>query len=337
LVDKELLDILRLKEGRLYHREGTTLEFKEQFNFAGLAEYFRDFVAFSNNRGGFLVFGVTDSPRTLKGLSAKAVESFEKIDPEEISQLLGENFSSEIKWEAATIRKDGRCFAGFKVFEAVIKPVIATKDAGRDQAIRNGDIYYRYGGRTQRIMFGELQAIINDRIESNNRAWIEHVQQIGASGPHKSMVVSTEDQMLQKQSGPMMIDRSLAKKLQFIKEGTFDEKKGATALKLVGDVVPVDAIEVEKTIEENVFYKYPYSATETLERVKSEVPGAKQQVVWKLIAENNLKGDPRYSKFNFRNRAQEEKYQATGKVPTATPVIYNENAVNFLVNLLKSS
>ncbi len=43
-----------------------------------------------------------------------------------------------------------------------------------------------------------------------------------------------------------MIDNCLAKQLQFIKEGKFVEKDGAKTLKLVGEVVPVDAVEVEK-------------------------------------------------------------------------------------------
>ncbi len=41
-----------LEDGRLFHRESQSLEFKEQFNFAGLADYCRDFAAFANNRGG---------------------------------------------------------------------------------------------------------------------------------------------------------------------------------------------------------------------------------------------------------------------------------------------
>ena len=132
-----------------------------------------------------------------------------------------------------------------------------------------------------------------------------------------------------------MIDQDLAKQLQFIKEGKFVEKDGAKTLKLVGEVVPVNAVEVEKTVEENVFGKYPLSATEVWKKVKSQVPGAKQQEVWSLISEEGLRGDERYSKYNFRNRAQEEKFQESGKVPRGTPVIYSEDAVTLLVNILK--
>lgn len=60
-------ELLRLRDERLYHREGQELEFKERFKLAGLAEYFQDFAAFANNQGGYLIFGIKDSPRIIPG------------------------------------------------------------------------------------------------------------------------------------------------------------------------------------------------------------------------------------------------------------------------------
>lgn len=75
-------ELLRTKDGGgLHHREGQELEFKEHFNLAGLAYYFRDFAAFANNKGGFIIYGVTDAPRILKGLSESSLQQFDKIDP----------------------------------------------------------------------------------------------------------------------------------------------------------------------------------------------------------------------------------------------------------------
>ncbi|MFT7593075.1 MAG: putative HTH transcriptional regulator [Paracoccaceae bacterium] len=82
---KEIISFLAVKGPHLFHRESQTLEFKEQFNFAGLADYLRDFAAFANNRGGYLIFGVADSPRVASGLSNRALEQFSKLDPEAIS------------------------------------------------------------------------------------------------------------------------------------------------------------------------------------------------------------------------------------------------------------
>ena len=50
-------ELLRLKsDGYLYHRESQALEFKEQFSLSALADYFRDFAAFANNKGGGILF-----------------------------------------------------------------------------------------------------------------------------------------------------------------------------------------------------------------------------------------------------------------------------------------
>lgn len=48
--------------------EGLTIEYKETFNFGSLAKYFKTMMAFANNRGGIIIFGITNSPRTIKGL-----------------------------------------------------------------------------------------------------------------------------------------------------------------------------------------------------------------------------------------------------------------------------
>ena len=105
----EIRQLLKVKsDGCLYHRESQTLEFKEAFNFAGLAEYFRDFAAFANNKGGWLIFGVKDRPkRELIGLNEKSATQLDKFDPEKITGFLLEIFSSNIQWEHDVIEIDG--------------------------------------------------------------------------------------------------------------------------------------------------------------------------------------------------------------------------------------
>src|SRR5690606_30683006 len=135
MIDEEnIKELLRTKVGGgLHHREGQELEFKEQFNLAGLADYFRDFAAFSNNKGGHLIFGVTDTPRKLKGLTQNSLEQFEKIDPEKITGYLLEIFSGQISWEQIVVNHKGKSFGVFKIYPAIVKPIIAKKDEGKDQ------------------------------------------------------------------------------------------------------------------------------------------------------------------------------------------------------------
>lgn len=321
--------------GSLYHREGQELEFKEQFNFGGLADYLRDFSAFANNKGGYLIFGVTDSPRKLKGLTGSSLQQFEKIDPEKITGYILEIYSSQITWEQIIFENKGMSFGVFKIYQSSLKPVIAKKDEGKDQVIKNGDIYFRYGGRTQKIQYSELESIINHRIEHNNSQWLDLMSKIGRAGPTNAAILDTEKSIIEKEDTKILVmDEDLAKKLKFIKEGEFVEKRGASALKLIGDVVPIDRIEVVKKIKENLIREYPLTAVELIEEVKKRAPGCKQNDIYKAISENGIKEDPEYSVFNFRSKKHEDKYKATGRLPSGTPSIYKPKAVELVTKIL---
>lgn len=335
--EETIIEILRLNGEYLYHREGQELEFKEQFSLAGLADYFRDFAAFSNNRGGYLVYGVKDSPRIPHGLNNKSIDQFKKIDPEKITGYLLEIYSSDIRWEQAEFEINGNIYGVFKIHEAVSKPVIAKKDEGRDQIIKNGDIYYRYGGRTQKIQYAELETIIRRRVEQNNNQWLDLMSKIGKAGPQNAAILDTEKAIIEKDDAKILVmDEELAGKLKFIKEGEFSEKEGAATLKLIGDVVPIDRVEVVKKVKENLIKEYPLSAMELARAVKEKLPSSSQGKVWVVIKDNDIKNNSDYSAYNFRNKNQEDEYKKSGKVPSVTPNIYNHKAVDFIANILKS-
>ena len=336
----EVEELVRLKgQGKtLFHREGQELEFKEQFNLAALADYFRDFAAFANNRGGYLIHGIKDKPRIRAGMSEKSIEQFEKVDPEKISGNSLEIFSADIRWEQALFEIDDIKLGVFKIFEAQLKPVIAKKDEGKDQSIRNGEIYFRYGGRTQKIQAAELENIINKRVEQNNQHWLDLMSKIGSAGPQNAAILDTEKALIEKDDARVLVlDEDLAHKLKFIKEGEFVEKEGAAALKLVGDVVPIDQVEVVKHVRENLTKAYPLAALEVVTEVQKHLPQAKQGEVWKVIAENNLKNNLDYSAYNFRSKKQEDRYKKEGVLPSAIPSIYNKSAVDFIVRVLKKN
>jgi hypothetical protein len=336
--EEHIKELLRTKVGGgLHHREGQELEFKEQFNLAGLADYFRDFSAFANNKGGYLIFGVTDAPRKLKGLSDTALQQFEKIDPEKITGYLLEIFSGHISWEQTTISIKDMTFGVFKIESATVKPIISKKDEGKDQTIKNGEIYFRYGGRTQKIQYPELETIINKRIELNNSQWLDLMSKIGKAGPSNAAILDTEKSVIEKDDSKILVvDEELAKKLKFIKQGEFVEKKGATTLKLVGDVVPIEKVEVVKKVRENLIKEYPLTSTELIEEVKKRLPNCKQGKIYDAIRENKIKDDLEYSAYNFRSKKHEDEYINTKKLPSGTPSIYKTKTVDLLHQILKN-
>jgi len=334
--EDKVKEFLRLKGDYLYHREGQELEFKEQFNLGGLAEYFRDFAAFANNRGGYLIFGVKDSPRIPLGMKASSLDQFNKIDPEKISGFLLDIFSPDILWDAAVVDLHGNSFGVFRIRQAQTKPIIAEQDSGREQEIRNGEIYYRYGGRTQRIQHAELGNIIAYRIDQINCQWQDLVQKIGSAGPQNAAILDTKNALIEKADAQILVlDEDLARKLSFVREGEFTETEGTTVLKLVGDVVPVTQVEIEKKVEVNRLARYPLAAMQLAAEVKERLPYVGQSEIWQAIKENGLKKNPAYSVYNFRNKKQEDEYKETEYIPNGIPSIYNHNALEFLLNVFK--
>ncbi len=331
--------LLRIKvDGNLYHRESQNLEFKESFNLAGLADYYRDFAAFANNKGGYLIFGVKDRPkRELIGLSPKALEQFDKLDPELVTGHLNSLFTSNIVWEHEIFHLGGLNFAAFYINEAVVKPIICKKDEGKDLALKNGDIYFRYGGRTQKIQYGELETIISKRIEQNNNQWLDLVQKIGKSGPQNAAILDTEKGLIEKNENQILVvDEELVKNIQWIKEGEFSEREGGKTLKLVGSVVPIDHVEVVKKVKENKLKEYPLSATELIKEIKKTRPEIKHGDIYRIINENNVKFNKEYSDFVFRNNNQQEKFELDGTMPKGIPSIYKPSTIDLIVRIYKN-
>jgi len=339
LNEKTVTELLKVKEdGNLYHRESQYLEFKESFNLAGLADYYRDFAAFANNKGGYLIFGVKDRPkRELIGLSSKAIEQFDKLDPEIVTGHLLDLFSSNITWEPEIFRFGDMVFGIFYIYEKLLKPIICKKDEGKDQILKNGEIYFRYGGRTQRIQYSELETIINKRIEQNNTQWMDLVQKIGKSGPQNAAILDTEKGLIEKnESQILVIDEALLKDIQWIKEGEFSEIKGERTLQLVGNVVPIDKVEVVRKEKENKLKEYPLSATDLANEIKKKNHVINQNKIWEIIKENDLKNNKNYSDYVFRNIKQQECFELNGKISAGIPSIYRNSAVDFILNIYKN-
>ena len=80
-------------------RESSTVEFKENFNWASKDKYAKAMAAFANSRGGHLIFGITNSPRRLVGLSGSA---FDQLDEATITGYLNSIFSPAISYEKFT-------------------------------------------------------------------------------------------------------------------------------------------------------------------------------------------------------------------------------------------
>lgn len=334
-IEKEYInEILSLNEYALDDRESEELEFKEQFSLAGLSDYYKSFAGFANNRGGYLVYGIQNSPRIPVGLRKKSLDQFKRIDPQRITRDLLEVFSTNIQWEQAEVKTDNKTFGVFRIHEATTKPIIAKKTDGRNQSIKDGEIYYRYAGRTQKIQYAELEAIIQGRIQETIDQWMDLMSKIAKIGPQNVTLFDTAKRSLETNDNTILtIDEKLMEKIELIKSEKFSMNDGE-ALEVVGDIRPIFGVIQE--VKENLLTEYPFSATEVAKTVKDQLPEISRNKVWETIKNENMKNNEEYSVYNFRNKKQEDLYKETGKLPGGTPSIYNNKAIQFIIATLKN-
>ena len=328
----DIKEILRMNRNTLDSQESEEIEFKEQFNLAGIADYLKDFAALANNRGGYLIFSVKDSPRILEGLNHKSIEHFQKVDPERITTFLLEIFAPNIRWEQTDIEINGKIYGVFKIEKALTKPVIAKKDA---EGIKNGEIYYRYAGRTQKIQYAELEAIIQERIQKVIEQWMGLMSKIASIGPQNVAILDIEKGSLETGDNTILtIHEELFQKIKFLNEGHSLTNDEVDALEIVGDLRPILGVIQEG--KENILTEYPLSATEVGKAVKEQLPEISMNKVWEIIKNENMKNNEEYSIYNFCNKKQEDLYKETRILPSGTPSIYNHKVVEFIIAKLKS-
>jgi len=243
--------LLHLQPGSdiLSNRESRQLEFKASFNLGSGPEYAKSMAAFANNEGGFMVFGVQNSPHKIIGISR---ERFEAVDPVKITEILNSCFSPEIIWESGCIEICNKTIGFIYAYEALEKPIVATKNSGNE--IREGHIYYRYRGKSATIRYPELRNIIDDRLDRERKAWLQHLQTIGRSGPTNVGIIDTIQGNVFGGGAPFLIDEKLLRQLKFIRHGSFKETGGSPTLRLMGDVKTIDGVTVEKTVPMGIHY-----------------------------------------------------------------------------------
>ena len=323
---------LSTREGCLVRRESQILEFKRSFTFAALAEYFRDFAAFANNRGGYILFGVEDSPRHPTGLSESALERFSSIDPRRITEPLLSLFAPVIDWEAEVVEVEDKSFGVFRVEESSQKPVVAKKNQGD---VKDGEIYYRYRGQTRKIRHEELSRIIAERIARTNNDWRDVLKEIGRIGASHVAVLDTTRAVARHGDTPVLaVDDVLGAKLG-MPHGQYVVREGSEALVDSGQRGSRGANKVILTIPEKLTEAYPYAAMEMARRVKQRVPGTGLNRIWATIREQEIKEDQRYSAYVFRNKEQERQYEQSGVPSAGTPSIYNDAAVEFISDVIE--
>ncbi|BCM86455.1 hypothetical protein mvi_49160 [Methylobacterium indicum] len=197
----------------------------------------RTIAGFANNNGGYLLFGVHPATNAVEGMKS---DHFAKTDPAKINRALSTAFDPVPIISKSIISLDEKIIGVIHVSKHEYPPVIALKNI--DDTVREGSIYYRYVAETLPIKPGELRQIIAMR---ERRAIAEFADRMGRVAEGRDATLNLATGEVTGSTGGFLIDKELLPKIQFIREGDFSQKRGAPALKLIGEVEPVDIKEKE--------------------------------------------------------------------------------------------
>ncbi|MFG1432124.1 ATP-binding protein [Xanthobacter sp. V2C-8] len=247
------------KAWRLKCGETDIHECKTSFGFKHCGEWIRAVAALSNNKGGYIFFGAHDKDTTncsdddgnylVVGLKN---DIFSKADPAEFTRIIRSNLDPTPTVRTTTVRVGGRTVGVMHVEQHPSRPVIVRNGDGTN-TLKEGDIFFRYPGRSERIKYSDLRSMLDERDLTTRSSLIPMISRIISLGPDRTMIADLDNQVIGDSSRPIFIDQTLAEQLKFIKEGSFSETEGAPALRLVGDVTISDKSDnLRKTVRMNL-------------------------------------------------------------------------------------
>jgi uncharacterized protein YqkB len=310
--------------------ETDRIECKESFGEKHfISNCIKAIAAFANNKGGYIVFGVRNKTWEIVGIDVKA---FERFDRNKLNQAFRSNLSCGIDFDTTTLDFGGKSIGIMYIHPAKMKPVMFIQQ-NSTAGTAEGHIYYRYHGENRLIAPAELQHILEERLRNLSETILtKHLKNILSNGVENSAVLNLSTGEIDGKAGNFLIDESLLSQISFIKEGEFVEKSGSPTLKLVGEIK--SSAKIIETKTEPLTTTYPLSWQEMRDAVKKAVNNATDTQINAVIKSQKIKQNPAYSGYVFRNKKQEESYKRNKKLPTAVPSIYNQAAVDFVINNL---
>jgi hypothetical protein len=270
-------------------RESSAVEFKENFNWGSKDKYAKTMAAFANNQGGYIIFGIANSPRRLIGLQS---QNFELFDEATITAYLNGAFSPEIHYEkfAFSVDNAGKQIGVIYTHQCEQRPVIPIKNDGD---IREAEVYYRYNARNDKIKYPELKRLFELAQERERKHWVELFERVSRIGPSNAGIMDIANGTIEGSGNNLLIDAALLPKLRFIKEGTLSEA-GKPVLKLIGDVQPIASMapfqgegspirltsdpQAPTVREESILDQYPLGYAALIKKLRRRYTDFKQSV-----------------------------------------------------------
>ena len=182
LTDNTARDLLKFGEGnRIKSRETHQIEFKQDFDWDDKRtriKYLKSIAAFANRDGGYMIFGVSDSPRNLIGMT----KPFNDIDDADISSFINEYLTPSIIFERREYKGRNKRVGVIYIHPSDKKPIVCAKTY--ENLLIESTIYYRYNSKSDRIKSGDLIHLIKEAKELESQKWMSLFTKVSTIGVH---------------------------------------------------------------------------------------------------------------------------------------------------------
>ena len=218
-------------------RESKHREFKLDFYQKDISDYTKTLAAFGNADGGCIVFGVRDHPRRINGVTIANIP-----DEAKWADRLREDFAPEIVFATRTYEINGKLLLAIGTNPSPHRPIIARTNRTKKvtdkngqvtnaEAVRDGTIYFRYGGSTRPINYSELSVMLDERERNRLKSLMENLKVIEKIGIENAGIVDMKEG-----ASHLYLSKETARGLSFIDRGRFVEEDGAPAYIVLGNV-----------------------------------------------------------------------------------------------------
>ena len=249
---------------RVTAREAADLEFKRDLSLATFRKSLKTVAAFSNCKGGWVVFGVANNPRDLVGIGNA------EIDDGQLSEQLIQSICPVPAWEMQYFEAHGRRFAVFEVHASERPPAVAIRDVsavqGEDPSLRQGVIYTRRRGQTSPITGAEFTQILRIRDDVIEKRVFQFLSKGREIGFEKAIVAGKQgDGQADAQGMTFYVPASAAREMRIIDRARLVDEMGAPAYELVGNVQLVAPGDVDP--------RNPMRSTESVNAMREAIVG----------------------------------------------------------------
>lgn len=239
-------------ENILKRRESHYIEFKAKFDWSAekaRSNYCKSLCAFSNNKGGALIFGVENQPHKIVG-----IENFEDIDDADISNYINEIFTPSINFERMTFEFRGMKIGVLYAFKNKNRPIICNKDSSKTFS---SDVYYRYGAKSSKIKAGDLIKLIEEIRKEESDRWMKLLDNIGKIGIENTHLLNSSSGEIISENNTFLLDEKLLDQIKIVDRYSIQED-GQPAVRIIGDIPELARVIKTNTniYEEDIYKSY---------------------------------------------------------------------------------